>query len=401
MRYSPVRSNPRVLALLLAGGQGSRLAPLTEARSKPAMPFAGTYRLIDFALSNLANSGIRNVWVVEQYKPFELNQHLANGRPWDLDGTYEGLRILPPFEGSKRDGFAEGNAHAIYQQIPKLKESGAEHVVVMSCDHVYQLDLRPVLEQHEKTDADVTIVTTHIDEKPSRYSVVTVDKDSRVTDFQYKPESPNGQTVATEVFVYKTSVLVETLEKLAQEVTASASKDIGEEDESEDSLGQQLGDYGERLLPALVEGGRAFAFPLKGYWRDLGTVDAYFGAHMQLLDGTGVQLGDPEWPIMTNTVGLPPAFIDQTATIGHSLVAAGARVSGEVEHSVIGPGVTIESGAKVSRCILLGDNHVTKGAVLESVIADIGATFDAGQVGETKPGPGNITIVQPPSPGIG
>lgn len=400
MRYSPVRSNPRVLALLLAGGQGSRLAPLTEARSKPAMPFAGTYRLIDFALSNLANSGIRNVWVVEQYKPFELNQHLANGRPWDLDGTYEGLRILPPFEGSERDGFAEGNAHAIYQQIPKLKESGAEHVIVMSCDHVYQLDLRPVLAQHEETDADVTIVTTTVDDNPTRYSVVTVDKNSRLTDFQYKPDNPNGNTVATEVFVYKTSVLIETLERLAQE-SAKASKDADDASDEGSSIGEQLGDYGERLLPALVDGGRAFAYPLNGYWKDLGTVDAYFGAHMQLLDGNGVQLGDPDWPIMTNTIGLPPAFIDHTATIGHSLVSAGARVSGTVEHSVIGPGVTIENGATVSRCILLGDNHVKKGAVLESVIADIGADFEDGRVGETKPGPGNITIVQPASPGIG
>lgn len=163
------------VALVLAGGRGSRLAPLTEARSKPAVPVAGQYRLIDVVLSNLANSGLRDVWIVEQFRPFTLNQHLAGGRPWDLDGTRHGLRLLPPAEGRTEEGFAAGNGHALFQQIPLLEAFGAETVVVLSADQLYQFDLRPALEQHWAASAELTLVTTQTDEDPSRFGVVQVD----------------------------------------------------------------------------------------------------------------------------------------------------------------------------------------------------------------------------------
>jgi glucose-1-phosphate adenylyltransferase len=194
------------VALILAGGRGSRLSPLTDARPKPAVPLAGNYRLIDVALSNLTHSGLRDVWIVEQYRPGLLNRHLAGGRPWDLDGTRSGLRILPPGEGDTEDGFAEGNGHALFQQLEAVEEFGADTLVVLSADHLYQLDLRPVLAQHAELGSDLTVVTTEIAENPSRYGVVTT-RGGRVTTYDYKPDDPDGHVVATEVFVFDVAAL--------------------------------------------------------------------------------------------------------------------------------------------------------------------------------------------------
>ncbi|HEY4614803.1 MAG TPA: sugar phosphate nucleotidyltransferase, partial [Citricoccus sp.] len=261
----------RTVALVLAGGRGSRLAPLTDARSKPAVPVAGQFRLIDVVLSNLAHSGLRDVWVVEQYRPFTLNQHLAGGRPWDLDGTRHGLRILPPAEGRTEEGFAAGNGHALFQQLPVLEAFGAETVVVLSADHLYQLDLEPALEQHRARGADLTMITTETDEDPSRFGVVTVDDDGTVTDYAYKPEDPSGPLVAAEIFLFDVGALGRALRHLTAQ--------------QDDPEGISLGDYGETILPHLVEQGRVQEYRLEGYWRDVGTIDAYFKAHMELLDG--------------------------------------------------------------------------------------------------------------------
>ncbi|MFB0834969.1 glucose-1-phosphate adenylyltransferase family protein [Arthrobacter halodurans] len=378
---------PDVLAVLLAGGRGSRLAPLTDGRSKPATPFGGVYRLIDFQLSNIAHSGIRDVWVVEQFRPFTLNQHLAGGRPWDLDGTRHGLRILPPAEGGARDGFAEGNAHALYQQAPLIRESGAGIVVVLSADHLCTFDLRDAIDTHRDSGAELTIVTTEVEEDPSRYSVVQTEA-GRVTGFDYKPASPRGNLVATEIFVYSAGPLIEALERLAERER--------EGDGEADAAGAELGDYGESLVPSFVERGTAVEHRLEGYWRDVGTVDSFYRAHMELLEGRGVELARPGWPVLTNSPFLPPAHVRASATVAASLLSPGCDVGGRVEHSVLGPNVVVEAGAVVSRSVLLGDTTVPAGARLESVVADVGARFDAGaRVGRTKPGPGNITVVEP------
>lgn len=371
----------RTVALVLAGGRGSRLAPLTDARSKPAVPVAGQFRLIDVVLSNLAHSGLRDVWVVEQYRPFTLNQHLAGGRPWDLDGTRHGLRILPPAEGRTEEGFAAGNGHALFQQLPVLEAFGAETVVVLSADHLYQFDLEPALEQHRARGADLTMITTETDEDPSRFGVVTVDDDGTVIEYAYKPEDPAGALVATEIFLFDVRALGRALRHLTAE--------------QDDPEGTSLGDYGETILPHLVDQGRVQEYRLEGYWRDVGTIDAYFKAHMELLDGTGLQLNRPGWPMITNAESTPPAWIDTKASVSASLVSSGARILGEVERSVIGPGVVVEAGASVSRSVLLGQATVPSGAVLESVIADVGAEIPTGRSGRTKPGPGNITVLVP------
>lgn len=370
-----------VVAMILAGGRGSRLSPLTDARPKPAVPLAGSYRLIDVALSNLAHSGLRDVWIVEQYRPGLLNRHLAGGRPWDMDGTRHGLRIMPPGErdNNDQDGFSEGNGHALYQQLDALTEFGADTVVVLSADHLYQLDMRPVLVQHRERGSDLTIVTTEVEEDPSAYGVVQVDREGVVTSYDYKPAEPDGHLVATEVFVYRLEALTRAIGELIGEGPAAD--------------GTELGDYGETIVPHLVGQGRTHEYRMDGYWRDLGTIDAYFQAHMELIDGAGIQLDRPDWPLLSNFSVSSPARIDAGASVTTSMVCPGARISGEVDHSLIGPGVTVERGAKVSRSVLIGDAVVPAGAHLESVIADHGVIIPSGRVGETRPGPGNITVI--------
>ncbi|QGU05640.1 glucose-1-phosphate adenylyltransferase family protein [Corynebacterium comes] len=372
---------PTVVALILAGGYGSRLSPLTDARPKPAVPLAGSYRLIDVALSNLAHSGLRDVWVVEQYRPGLLNRHLAGGRPWDMDGTRRGLRIVPPEErdDDDRDGFSEGNGHALYQQLDALAEFGADTVVVLSADHLYQLDMRPVLAQHHERGSELTIITTEVLEDPSRYGVVSATPEGTVTGYEYKPADPSGNIVATEVFVYR-------VEALKRAITELLEGDSG-------ANGADLGDYGDTIVPHLVEHGLVHEYRMTGYWRDLGTIDAYFQAHMELIDGGGIQLDRPDWPLLTNLSVSSPARIDAGATVTTSMICPGARIRGAVEHSLIGPGVTVERGATVSRSVLIGDVVVPTGAHLESVIADHGVTIPAGHIGKTKPGPGNITVI--------
>lgn len=361
-----------VIALILAGGRGSRLSPLTDDRPKPAVPFAGSYRLIDATLTNLVRSDLREVWIVEQYLPGLLNAHLAAGRPWDLDGTAHGLRIVPPAEGDIADGFAKGNGHALYQQLADLEAEGPSEVLVLSADHLYELDYRDVIAQHRERGSDLTIVTTRIDADCSRFGVVE-SSDGKVTAYSYKPEDPATDIVATEVFVFSLAALRAAFDALT----------------ADDSDGAELGDYGETLIPHLVEHHTVHEYRMSGYWRDLGTIDSYFQAHMDLIEGCGIDLDR----LITNLPVVSPARISPTAEVNASLVSPGAVVSGEVEHSLIGPGVVVEKGASVSRCVLLGGVRVPAGAHLESVIADHGATIPAERVGETKPGPGNITVL--------
>lgn len=373
---SSLGPRPATVALILAGGRGSRLSPLTDHQPKPAVSLAGNYRLIDATLTNLVHSELRDVWVVEQYRPGDLNEHLAGGRPWDLDGTRGGLCIIPPAQGDADDGFSEGNGHALYQQIDKLEAAGADEVLVLSADHLYRLDYRDVLEQHCELGSDLTIVTTQVDTDPSRYGVVEADGDKRVTSYAYKPEDPESQVVAAEIFVFAVGALREAVDKLRTS-----------------SDGAELGDYGETIIPWLVENRAVHEFCMDGYWRDLGTIDAYYRAHMDLIEGDELRLQSEDWPMITNLTIATPARISPAARVDASLICPGAIIAGEVESSLIGPGVTVEKGAVVRRSLLLGDTVVPAGATLDSVIADRGAVVPAEQVGETKPGPGNITVL--------
>ena len=355
---------PSVLALVLAGGAGGRMGALTERRAKPALPFAGVYRLIDFPLSNCVNSGISDVWVLQQYAPHSLADHLANGRPWDLDRSYGGLKILHPQQGTADSGWYQGNADALYRNRELIAERSPDVLVVLSADHVYRLDYARVVAAHLEREADVTVVSTEVDEDPSRFGVVAVDGDGRVTGFEYKPEEPSGNLIATEVFVYTTARLLELVHELARD---------GDEEDS------GLGDFGEVLLPRLVADGRAFEYRLEGYWRDVGTIESYWEAHMDLVAAEPpLQLGDERWPIRTFAPQYPPARVAAGASVEDSLVSPGCSVSGRVVRSVLAPGCVVEEGAEVAESVLLHDSRVSAGASVSRAIVDATVTVAAG-----------------------
>lgn len=360
----------RILALILAGGTGGRLETLTENRAKPVMPYGGFYRLIDFALSNCAHSQISDVWVIEQYELHTLNEHLSNGRPWDLDRTYGGLLVLPPFENKNKGGekgggggFATGNADAIYRNREFIANFNPDILLVLSADHIYKLDFRDVVEAHLKNKADVTMVTTKVPpgESASRFGVVKADKSGRVTDFQYKPEKPESDFVTTEVFAYDAPKLMETLDELA-------TKGGGE---------SSLRDFGHKLIPHFVKKGRAFEFRYKSYWRDVGTVSSYWRANMDLLDGKcDLVLDEKDWAILTLAAQRVPAYISADGEINNSLIAHGCRIEGRVTHSILGAGVRVEKGAEVRDSIILEDVIIKSGARLKGVIVDTKAVIN-------------------------
>jgi glucose-1-phosphate adenylyltransferase len=363
---------PKVLALVMAGGEGSRLELLTERRAKPALPYAGVHRLIDFPLSNCVHSGIEDVWVLQQYRLQSLNDELANGRPWDLDRTHGGLRLLPPQLGAGEDGFHEGNADAIWRNRRLIAEHDPEVVLVLSADHVYQLDYGEVLAAHRDRGAGVTVVTSEVPKaEASRLAVVEVDEHGRLRGFHHKPDDPPTTRVATEVFAFRTDRLLGTLDELA----------AGD---------GELEDFGHGLLPRLVEAGEAVEHRMAGYWRDVGTVPAYWQAHMDLLDpDRPLRLDDPAWPVLGRVPHRLPARVEASARLDRALLSPGTVVAGEVTRSVLGAGVVVEPGAAVRDAVLLDDSVVAAGARVERAVVDrevrVGRGARVGGPDETEP----------------
>lgn len=352
----------RVLAIVQAGGAGSRMDVLTRERAKPTLPFAGVFQLVDFPLSNLTHSGITHVWLAVQFQAGTLEDEVAGGRPWDLDRNHEGLRLLMPQQGTgsmDEDGFATGNADGLFRIRDQIQAAAPEVVLVLSADHVYRADLDDVVERHRATGAECTVVTTEVDLADAGDHATVQVEDGRVIGFEYKPEDPSTGTVAAEIFAYDPAVLVEVLEELHRELGAEAEEgDSG------------LGDFGEHLLPRLVERGRTVAHPLGGYWRDLGMPHKYLAAHRDiLLDDVGV-LGVHGWPILTQQPQRRPPRILDGAQIVDSLVSPGCTVAGEVRCSVLSPGVVVEPGAKVVDSVIYSDTTVRAGAAVYRSIID-------------------------------
>ncbi len=363
---------PHVLAIIQAGGAGSRMDVLTRERAKPALPFAGVFQLVDFPLSNLAHSGVTHVWLSVQYQGTTIAEEVANGRPWDLDRTHGGLRLLAPQQGTgslDEDGFARGNADELFRIRDQITAFGPDVVLVMSADHVYRLDFGELVDRHLEAGAACTVVTTEVPlSDAGDHATVEVD-DGRVVGFEYKPDDPDTGVVAAEVFAYDPVVLVETLETLHRELGAEAEAgDTG------------LGDFGEHLVPHLVEHTTVVAHPLPGYWRDLGQPQHYLQAHFDVLtDGAGV-LGDADWPILTAQPPRPPARVLDGAVVSDSLVSPGSEVSGTVRRSVVGPGVVVEAGAEVAHSVLFADTVVRAGATVTGAVVDTGCEIGPGAV---------------------
>ena len=363
---------PRVLVVVLAGGAGGRLELLTDVRAKPVVPYAGHYRLIDVVLSNVLNSGMSDVWLVEQTHPFSMQQHLSNGRPWDLDRTMGGLLLLHPRQGDgERDGWPKGTADALWRYADLIRDFGADALVVASADAVYALDYEAVVREHLASDAVVTMVTTRVDPQDAgRYGVVEVE-DGRVTGYAYKPDDPATDLVTNEVFVFDPGPTLELLEELADRA--------------------ELQDLGNELLPRLVEAGSAREHRFEGYWRDLGTPEAYWAAHMDLLgDDPEFDPDDPEWPLRTHGGGAAPAHVRTGAVLEDVLLSAGTDVAGTVRRSVLSRGVTVEAGAEVVDSILLEHVVVRRGARVVKAVLDEGVEV-TGDV--TVGGDGEVALV--------
>lgn len=362
---------PRMLALVLAGGQGSRLEDLTATRPKPTLPIGGNYALIDVALSNLVHSHVRDVWVVEQFQAGQLNAYLRNGRAWDLDRSHGGLVMVPPFEGGQGEGFAQGNADSLARQLTSMRKFAPEHVFVLSADHLYRLNFLDVLDSHEVSGADLTIVTTERTGDVSRYGVVEVDDRGRVADLAYKPKGREDGTVITEVFLYRAEALFAALETLLDEH-------------------DQLHDYGDELLPHFLEHRTVGTHSLAGYWMDLGTLQSYWTANLQLVDRDAFDLADEAWPMYSALPQRGPAILGDRADVSNALVASGATVNGRVEHSVVSLQAEVATGAMVRNSVLLEGAVIGRHVEMNNCIVDEGAhVHGPANLGQ----PGYITLI--------
>lgn len=359
-----------MIAMLLAGGQGSRLGVLTAKVAKPAVAFGGKYRIIDFPLSNCINSGIDTVGVLTQYRPLRLNSHIGIGIPWDLDRNVGGVTVLPPYEKSTNSEWYTGTANAIYQNLEYMEQYNPEYVLILSGDHIYKMDYKIMLDYHKANNADITIAAMPVPiEEASRFGIVVTDSDNRITEFEEKPANPKSNLASMGIYIFKWSVLKDALIKL---------KD------------QQECDFGKHVIPYCFNNNkRIFAYEYNSYWKDVGTLSSYWEANMELIDIIPVfNLYEEFWKIYTRTDTIPPQYIADNTFIEKSIIGDGTEVYGRIYNSVIGSGVTIEEGAVVRDSIIMNNSVIGKNTIVnKSIIAEevvIGDNVELG-VGEEVP----------------
>ena len=340
------------IAMLLAGGQGSRLGTLTDKVAKPAVPFGGKYRIIDFPLSNCVNSGIDTIGVLTQYQPLELNAYIGSGQPWDLDRLYGGVTILPPYVKGKSGEWYKGTANAIYQNIHYIELYDPKYVFILSGDHIYKANYNLMLDYHKEKGSDCTIAVIDVPfEDASRFGVMSVKDDLRIYEFQEKPAKPKSTLASMGVYVF-------TWEKL---------KEYLELDEKNPDSGN---DFGKNIIPLMIDAGEnIFAYEYKGYWKDVGTIQALWESNMDILDkDKGIDLDDPRWKIYSRNAVLPPHYVGDGAFLKNSLVTEGCFVEGTVDHSILFPGVTVEPGATILNSIIMPRAKVSANAKVEYAI---------------------------------
>ena len=356
-----------MIAMLLAGGQGSRLGVLTQKVAKPAVSFGGKYRIIDFPLSNCINSGVDTVGVLTQYQPLRLNAHIGIGIPWDLDRNVGGVAVLPPYERSKGSDWYTGTANAIYQNLEYMDSYNPEYVLILSGDHIYKMDYEVMLEYHKANNAAVTIAAMPVPiEEASRFGILITDDTNKITEFEEKPANPRSNLASIGIYIFNWKVLKEALIALADVPGC---------------------DFGKHVIPYCHGNGeRTFAYEFNGYWKDVGTLGSYWEANMELIDIIPeFNLYEEYWKIYTKTDRIPPQYISADAKVVKSIIGEGTEIYGEVTNSVIGEGVTIEAGAVVKDSIIMQDSVVGAGAIVEKAIVaedvKIGANAHLG-VGE-------------------
>ncbi len=375
-------SKKKCVAMLLAGGQGSRLGVLTSKIAKPAVPYGGKYRIIDFPLSNCINSGIDTVGILTQYKPLELNDYVGSGKPWDLDRRYGGVHILPPYQGQKGGDWYKGTANAIYQNLEFIKRYDPEYVVILSGDHIYKMDYSKMISQHKKTNAACTIAVLEVPyDEAGRFGIMNCNPDGSIYEFEEKPKNPKSNLASMGIYVFS-------WDKLEKYLT------LDEQNEESEN------DFGKNVIPCMLNNNeKMMVYRFADYWKDVGTVDSLWEANLDLLNPKiDLDLSDRDWRIYSRTEALPPQYISENAKVENSLITDGCEVYGNLDYSILFENVTVEEGANVEYSLIMPGAVIKKGAkvkyaiVAENVVvgenAEIGK--DPQQVGSDEFG---ITVV--------
>ena len=357
------------IAMLLAGGQGSRLYTLTEKTAKPAVPFGGKYRIIDFPMSNCVNSGIDTVGVLTQYQPLVLNEYIGNGEPWDLDRTRGGVTVLSPYEAKGGKDWYRGTANAIYQNLTFIERYDPEYTLILSGDHIYKMDYSKMLDEHKKKGADCTIAVLEVPmEEASRFGILNTDENNRIVEFEEKPKQPKSNKASMGIYIFTTEVLKKYL--IADEANPESSND-----------------FGKNIIPSmLADGCPMYSYTFSGYWKDVGTLTSLWEANMDLLGNPpAFDLYDRDFRIFYRHEAYPPHRIGAGSSIKNSMITEGCVIEGTVENSVLANGVIVEKGAVVRDCVIMSDVRIGAGATLEYAIVDSGTVIGENSViGETK-----------------
>lgn len=342
------------VAMLLAGGQGSRLYTLTEKTAKPAVSFGGKYRIIDFPMSNCVNSGIDTVGVLTQYQPLVLNEYIGNGQPWDLDRMNSGVMILPPYQGKKGADWYKGTANAIYQNLAFINRYDPDYVIILSGDHIYKMDYNAMLSDHKATGADCTIAVLEVPlAEASRFGIMVTDETRRITEFQEKPKNPISTKASMGIYIFNKDILEKYL--IDDENTPGSSND-----------------FGKNIIPAMLKDGlKLYAYPFEGYWKDVGTIASLWEANMDLLgENPKFNIHDKKWRIFSRNYTEPPHFVGSDANILNSIITEGCDIEGSVQNSVLSKGVIVEKGAFVKDSVIMSDCVIKSGAVVNYSIVD-------------------------------
>ena len=342
-----------MIAMLLAGGQGSRLGVLTQKVAKPAVSFGGKYRIIDFPLSNCINSGVDTVGVLTQYQPLRLNAHIGIGIPWDLDRNVGGVTVLPPYERSKGSDWYTGTANAIYQNLEYMESYNPEYVLILSGDHIYKMDYEVMLEYHKANNADVTIAAMPVPiEEASRFGILITDDNNRITEFEEKPKNPKSNLASMGIYIFNWDILKQYL--------------IEDEADLESE-----NDFGNNIIPNLLHDERKmYAYHFNGYWKDVGTIPSLWEANMEVLDPehSGINLFDEDWKIYSRNSGMPGHKICAGANVENSMITDGCKIAGSVKHSILFAGVKVEAGAVVEDAVVMGRTTIKAGASVKHCI---------------------------------
>lgn len=342
-----------MIAMLLAGGQGSRLYALTEKLAKPAVPFGGKYRIIDFPISNCVNSGIDTVGVLTQYQPLVLNEYIGNGQPWDLDRLYGGIHVLPPYQKATGSDWYKGTANAIYQNISFIERYDPEYVIILSGDQICKQDYNEFLEFHKAKQAEFSVAVMEVPwEEAGRFGLMVTDENDRITEFQEKPKNPKSNLASMGIYIFNWDILKKYLE----------------EDEADPN---SENDFGNNIIPNLLRDNRKmYAHRFSGYWKDVGTISSLWEANMEVLDpeNSGINLFDDEWKVYSRNSGMNAHKIGENAVVENSMITDGCRINGAVKHSVLFAGVKVEEGAVVEDAVIMGGTTIKAGAVVKHCI---------------------------------